>query len=73
MHRCPYRDEEDVGWVELTFVGPAPELYGLAKELLSYRDRKLTHEEATEELAASTGAEVVTRWTIAGLETEVRA
>lgn len=72
-HLCPYREERDVGTVELTFSGPAPELHGLADRLAVFAEVKITHEELTEMLAVETGASVVTKWITAGLEVEVQA
>jgi NADPH-dependent 7-cyano-7-deazaguanine reductase QueF len=73
VHRCPFRDELDVGTVELTFDGPAVELHALGTLLASFAAQKITHEDLTELLATETGASVVTRWTTAGLGVEVRA
>jgi NADPH-dependent 7-cyano-7-deazaguanine reductase QueF len=72
VHLCPYRDERDIGTVELTFNGPAPELHALADRLRSSANEKITHEALTERLAYETEAAVVTRWVTAGLEVEVR-
>lgn len=72
-HLCPYREERDVGTVEMTFSGPAPELHGLADRLQVFAEVKITHEELTEMLAVETGASVVTKWITAGLEVEVQA
>lgn len=72
VHLCPYKDEIDVGLVELTFTGPSPELHGLADRLRSFAFKRITHEALTERIAVETGASVVTRWTTAGMEVEVR-
>jgi hypothetical protein len=71
VHRCPYVDEVDEGYVELTFNGPAPELHALAK-MLTF-DESITHEDLTQKLATELGAVVVTWWTTAGLTVEVRS
>jgi len=69
--RCPYRDEADVGEVEITFdvpEGDAPEFHTLAKQLASFADLALSHEAYTRRVLTLTGALTVkSRWTTAGM------
>lgn len=73
---CPYVAEPDIGSVEITYdvaEGDAPELHGLAEQLSrqlgSWADQAVSHEEFTRWVAEATGAErVVSHWTTAGLD-----
>ena len=75
VHRCPYRDELDVGTFRIEYdLDCEPiELHALAEQVRSYTDRKMTHEEFTEDLGEwlgdreATVATVTTEWQTAGL------
>ena len=73
VHVCPFADEIDVGEVEMTFEGDAPELYDLRRHLERFATQALTHEAITRQLAEDfPQAEIVTTWTTAGMGVEVR-
>jgi len=77
---CPYKDEEDIGTVELTFnitEGDAPELHELATKLAKLSEWAVSHENFTRSLF-HTWEEVglvqaETTWTTAGLDVIVTA
>lgn len=78
-HLCPYRDERDVGTVEITYRadGKTLELHALRAWLSSFAQSRLSHEELTDHIAHRLGTEhgihltsVVTRWVTGGMEVE---
>lgn len=73
-HLCPYRDEVDHGTVIITwYTGTSTyELHSISEYLNSFSDRKLSHEEITQEIQRELWAsKVTTRWSTAGLAVEV--
>lgn len=80
-HRCPYRDEDDRGTAEVTWVtdGRTVELHSLAGLLGSFRDEQVSHEDVTDRIATAldvpgvADVRVVTRWVTAHLEVRVGA
>lgn len=66
---CPVKDERDNGTVTITYCtdGSAFELHDLAGYLRSFRDRHLSHEDFTHEIAEHLAAAVTSSWTTAGM------
>ena len=79
VHKCPHRDELDVGTVRASWDGDQVELHALAAMLDEWAGVTATHECVTDEIAlrlAMRGAEnveVVTQWTTAGMAVNVTA
>ena len=76
-HRCPFVDETDVGYVEISWRTGwhTLELHSLAEYLTSYAERRISHEEATQEihydlqtLPGIDAVSVTTTWTTGGME-----
>lgn len=81
VHRCPFRDEVDEGFIELTWVtaGSTLELHALHAWLAGFEHDVISHEGITADIAEHLGAlpgiddvQVVTRWRTAGAEVVVR-
>ena len=79
VHKCPHRDELDVGTVRASWDGDQVELHALAADLDEWAGVTVTHECVTELIAdrlAEGGVEnveVVTQWTTAGMTVTVTA
>lgn len=82
VHLCPFADEVDSGNVEIswTTAGATVELHALAAWLETFADRRMLHEDITEEIRAKLAAcprldriEVITRWETAGGRVVVRS
>lgn len=77
-HRCPYRDERDVGhlWFSYSTEHGEIELYRFAELVAAYDREAITHESLTEDLAmlfAPFHPSVVTEWMTAGVVVTCRA
>lgn len=76
IHLCPFRDEEDLGTITLTWAchGQTFELHSLAEYLGCREQTQLSHEEITDRIAFDLGSvdgldllSIETTWTTAGM------
>ena len=68
-HRCPHaNDDVDIGELEIELPDDAPELHALARQIDTFADVDITHEEYTRQIAKllPTGARVHTTWRTGG-------
>lgn len=78
-HRCPFRDERDLGTLEASWLGDVVELGAFAEHLDTYADAAITHEDMTQrvrdwlERAGAFDVYVTTDWQTAGLEVRVHS
>lgn len=79
-HRCPFVDEADDGWVDISWRcnGQTLELHALADWLAKFKDSEISHEAITDTLTRVLGGldgiedvTVATRWETAGMTVTV--
>jgi NADPH-dependent 7-cyano-7-deazaguanine reductase QueF len=68
--RCPFVDEIDVGTVTLTWStdGKTAELHALREWLDTFKDRAISHEDFTREVADRLNGQAESTWMTAGME-----
>jgi hypothetical protein len=72
IKRCPYKDETDIGEIEINFDGPAPELHELDNKINALCANAISHEDFTAGIAALVPDAIVkTTWQTGSWSVEV--